>query len=82
MFGRLPGSQVVDFIVWTPTPVVVNIRGEYWHSMEGVEQIDQLNEYRILKAFNGNVRILNIDLKDTPIESVEDAIKIIEKEIG
>ena len=82
MFGRLPGSQTVDFIIWEPTPIIVNLRGKYWHTGADVESIDRLNEHRILKAFKGNVKIVNIDLDKDPIESVEDAMAIIDKEIG
>jgi hypothetical protein len=36
--GRLPGGQVLDFVVWAPEcPIVISVNGDYWHG-RGLQQ--------------------------------------------
>lgn len=77
---RMPGSQVVDFIVWTkPTPHAFKIDGKYWHETNAVELRDRLADHRLERAFNGNIKIHHIPAEK--VTSIDEAISIIRKEL-
>lgn len=46
-----PGGQVIDFILYRPTPLPVYVNGEYWHRDRGedfIEEMEVADEYGVL----------------------------------
>jgi hypothetical protein len=79
--GRMPGGQVLDFVVWTSgVPVVIAVDGDYWHGRN--QNIIQLNKEKdaIIRGLFPQAKILHLFAGD--LEDEEVGYRILLREVG
>lgn len=76
---RLPGGQVLDFVVETkPFPTIIYVQSRYWHRGEQRTR-DRLNVAHVRQRF-GQVFVVELFGKD--LTSIEQAVSVLRREVG
>jgi hypothetical protein len=60
MGGRMPGGQVLDFVVYSPQiPVVIVVNGDYWHARDQKQKdYEKYREALVRKAWGSRMKYL------------------------
>lgn len=80
--GRLPGGQVLDFVVWTPGgPVVIAVNGDYWHGRSlNVREKDRRNEAVLAAIWGRKYKFLAVYSADLLTDEI--AYQRLRREVG
>lgn len=74
--GRgIRGGLVVDFVLYTPSPIPMQVQADWWHR-DGTQEVTE--QAAILERF----RRLPIMLKDVDADTLENALSAVMREIG
>lgn len=69
------GGQVVDFVVYMPTPIPIELDGRWWHKNSGEEFVARagiVNEYGVEPVV----------IYDDEVETVEQAVATVIRKLG
>jgi len=80
--GRMPGGQVLDFVVWRPeSPAVIMVNGDYWHG-RGLQQRQQaaINEAIVRSVWGSKLTYVTLWTGD--LVSEELGYSTLLREIG
>ena len=80
--GRMPGGQVLDFVVWIPEmPVVIAVNGDYWHARgETQKKLEKQKEAYIRAAWGKKMKYLAVYTAD--LIDDDTAYRVLLREVG
>lgn len=71
------GGVVIDFVVWNPMPIAVQVHGEYWHPDSMTSDKERIAEAKIKSVYPRMVILWGKDLQtpEQTLESVRSKVK-------
>ena len=71
------GGLVIDFVVWNPLPIAVQVHGEYWHPDSMTSDVERIAEGKIKSLYPRMVILWGKDLQtpEMTLETVRQKVK-------